>query len=182
MNIYFVDPDCSELQGPVSLPEIPGLGPQVPGHAVALETPLPTPRKGHAWALVADMPTEVEDHRGMAYNVETGAQVEHALLGPLPEHLTSLPWPGRFHVWTGTRWKLDAKAKREAAAQTERTWRNAAIEACDYLVMPDYPISAKQRTELYAYRQALRDWPQAGTFPDQTARPTPPEWMASLAL
>ncbi|MBA1187559.1 hypothetical protein G7Z99_00670 [Pseudomonas entomophila] len=182
MNIYLVDTDCGELQGPVSLPVVPGLGPHVPEHALELERPLPPAREGHAWALVAGQPREVEDHRGPVYSTETGAMLEHRTLGPLPDDLTSQPWPGPFHVWTGDGWKLDAQAKYEAAAQQERDWRSAAITASDYLVMPDYPITAGQRSELYAYRQALRDWPSADAFPDPDARPSAPAWLPTLSL
>ncbi|ERK99184.1 hypothetical protein O999_12780, partial [Pseudomonas putida LF54] len=32
-------------------------------------------------------------------------------------------------------------------------------------------------TELLAYLQALRDWPQAEAFPDSLLRPPPPNWI-----
>lgn len=182
MNIYLVNTECGELQGPLPLPVVPGLGPHVPEHALALDHPLPPARVGHAWALVADQPCEVEDHRGQVYSTETGTRLEHRALGPLPEGLTSKPWPGPFHAWNGTGWKLDVEAKREAEAQRERDWRNAAITASDYLVMPDYPITAEQRGELYAYRQALRDWPLADAFPDPQARPCAPAWLPTPGL
>lgn len=63
---------------------------------------------------------------------------------------------------------------------TERRWRDARIAETDYLAMPDYPLTDAQRGELYAYRQALRDWPAAGGFPTQENRPQPPAWLAQV--
>jgi len=49
----------------------------------------------------------------------------------------------------------------------ERRWRNAELHNTDVLVLlPDHP----DKDNLTAYRQALRDWPSTGDFPD--TRPT----------
>ena len=48
----------------------------------------------------------------------------------------------------------------EAAA---RLWRNAALEATDYIVpLSDHP----QRAAYMTFRTALRDWPESDDFPD----------------
>ncbi|EUB74469.1 hypothetical protein PMI27_000645 [Pseudomonas sp. GM41(2012)] len=180
MNIYLFDP-LGILSGPFELsafPEVPGFGQYLPGNTVQLENPLAQPEAGHVWALVEGKPQQLADYRGMVYHTDTGAEDEHVELGDLPEGLTAKPWPGQFYVWAGGDWVLDAVAQIAAAQAGERAWRNAQIASTDYLVMPDYPLSADQRAELYAYRQALRNWPEAGQFPDQKDRPVSPSWIA----
>ncbi|MBD9616773.1 phage tail assembly chaperone [Pseudomonas sp. PDM07] len=183
MNIYLFDP-LGILTGPFELsefPEVPGFGQYLPGNTVQLEKPLSPPEAGHVWALVEGKPQQLADYRGTVYRTDTGAEEEHFEIGDLPEGLTAKRRPGQFYVWSGGDWALDAAAQIAAAQACERAWRNAQVAATDYLVMPDYPITAEQRTELYAYRQALRDWPDVTLFPDQSGRPQPPAWIASLA-
>ena len=49
----------------------------------------------------------------------------------------------------------------------ERRWRNGELHNTDVLLLlPDNP----DKDNLTAYRQALRDWPSTGDFPD--TRPT----------
>ena len=171
---------AGDLCGPVPLFEVPGVGLQAPGDAINLGTVLVEPDAGFVWAWVNGAPAQLADHRGTVYSTATGeAQAFHAL-GELPEGLTAQPWPGRFHVWSGTAWALDEAARLEAAQGVERTWRNAQIGATDYLAMPDYPLAPDQRSKLYIYRQELRDWPDVTLFPDPSGRPKPPEWIAQL--
>jgi hypothetical protein len=180
MNIYVFDP-LGILSGPFELsafPEVPGFGQYLPGNTIELENPLAQPEAGHVWALVEGKPQQLADYRGMVYHTDTGAEDEHVELGDLPEGLTAKPRPGQFYVWAGGDWVLDEAAQIAAAQAGERAWRNAQIASTDYLVMPDYPLSADQRAELYAYRQALRNWPEAGQFPDQKDRPVAPSWIA----
>lgn len=179
--IYFVDL-AGVLSGPITLPVVPGIGVQVPDNAIELPDVLPNQGEGFAWALVDGEPVLQADHRGTVYNTESGESRPHTVLGDLPEGLTTLKWPGRFYVWDGDGWTLDEAAQLEAMLGIERAWRNGAIASTDYLVMPDYPISAEQRSELYAYRQALRDWPSLDQFPDQQARPQPPAWISEQLL
>jgi hypothetical protein len=161
-----------------AFPEVPGFGQYLPGNTIELENPLAQPEAGHVWALVEGKPQQLADYRGMVYHTDTGAEDEHVELGDLPEGLTAKPRPGQFYVWAGGDWVLDEAVQIAAAQAGERAWRNAQIASTDYLVMPDYPLSADQRAELYAYRQALRNWPEAGQFPDQKDRPVAPSWIA----
>ncbi|WP_315383460.1 tail fiber assembly protein [Microvirgula aerodenitrificans] len=62
----------------------------------------------------------------------------------------------------------------DALADAARARRDALITATDYLLMPDYPISAGQLAEVRAYRQALRDVPLQTGFPQTIDWPTPP--------
>ena len=62
----------------------------------------------------------------------------------------------------------------DALADAARARRDALITATDYLLMPDYPISAEQLAEVRAYRQALRDVPLQAGFPQTIDWPMPP--------
>lgn len=44
----------------------------------------------------------------------------------------------------------------------------------DYLVVNDYPITDEEREQVLEYRQALRDIPQARSFPENIVWPEPP--------
>ena len=58
--------------------------------------------------------------------------------------------------------ELLALKKRE-----EREWRDYELQRTDALILlPDHP----DKDNFTTYRQALRDWPSAGNFPD--TRPT----------
>lgn len=74
----------------------------------------------------------------------------------------------------------------ELAAQ-ERSWRNSQVSSTEWLVTRHRDeqdmqltttLSAEQFAELLGYRQALRDWPAAGAFPDSALRPIAPPWVA----
>jgi hypothetical protein len=48
--------------------------------------------------------------------------------------------------------------------EIERQWRDEELVRTDHFVaLPDYP----KKTQLIAYRQALRDWPESADFPDK---------------
>lgn len=181
MSVIYMTRADGELFGPITLMEVPGVGVQIPEEAVELAKMLPPPADGFVWAWIDGRPQQLVDHRGTVYSTEDGTESQHGELGVLPEGLTEEVWPGPFYVWSGDRWELDEAAQLAAAQQVERAWRNARIAASDYLAMPDYPITTDQRAELYAYRQALRNWPAAGQFPEQVGRPLPPAWIAELS-
>ena len=68
----------------------------------------------------------------------------------------------------------------DALADAARVCRDALITATDYLLMPDYPISAEQLAEVRAYRQALRDVPLQAGFPQTIDWPAASaDWSAS---
>lgn len=168
------------LVGPVTLQEVPGIGYQMPENGIEFDEELAAPAAGYVWALVGGAAVQLADHRGTVYRTDTGEEQEHTELGELPEGLTVKPRPSGFYVWLGDDWALDESAQLQASLLAERGWRNARIMGTDYLVMPDYPLGDGQRAELYAYRQALRDWPAGGDFPNQDARPVPPSWVSLL--
>lgn len=70
----------------------------------------------NAWVMV-------EDHRGVCFQTADGAAVEHDLLGPLPEGLTSEPRPTPSHRWDAGNWVFDEalEQQNQEAAVNELT-------------------------------------------------------------
>lgn len=56
-----------------------------------------------------------------------------------------------------------------------REKRDDLLAATDYAVMPDYPLTEAQKTEVTAYRQVLRDIPENFASPDAVEWPAKPE-------
>ena len=59
-------------------------------------------------------------------------------------------------------------------AASARQKRDRLIAATDYLVTPDYPISADRLAKVKIYRQALRDIPEQSGFPRTITWPEKP--------
>ena len=189
MYIYLID-QSGALSGPVDLPEVPGLGLQVPANAIALDKRLAKPATGMVWAVLDDQaPSQIEDDRGVYFRTDTGAKIARIELGPLPEGLTPEPRPDEFHIWDGQGWALDSAAKAAQDAAIERAWRDGEIAAHEWLVSRHRAERDLERattlpvarfTALLEYLQALRDWPAAEAFPGAAERPMAPEWLADL--
>ena len=73
--------------------------------------------------------------------------------------------------------------------QTERHWRDGQINQVqwlrdrhrDELELGRPPtLDAKQFEQLLQYLQALREWPQAESFPAPAHRPAPQPWLLAL--
>lgn len=62
----------------------------------------------------------------------------------------------------------EKRAKKEAEVRSKRDY---LISQTDYLLQPDYPISAEDLEKVKAYRQALRDIPEQEGFPDNVTWP-----------
>ncbi|WP_018609758.1 tail fiber assembly protein [Uliginosibacterium gangwonense] len=60
----------------------------------------------------------------------------------------------------------------DVLAAHARAQRDALIAATDYLLMPDYPVSAARLARIKAYRQALRDVTTQAGFPTVIEWPT----------
>lgn len=84
--------------------------------------------------------------------------------------------------------ELTAEEEAQQQEAVERAWRDAELNATQWPVARHRDeldagtattLSADQFAELLAYRQALRDWPAAKAFPDSTARPAAPTWLAA---
>lgn len=71
----------------------------------------------------------------------------------------------------------DAEVLKKEWADVRKK-RDSLLRACDYAVMPDYPLTEAQKAEVTAYRQALRDIPQGFDSPDTVEWPAKPEVLA----
>ena len=55
-----------------------------------------------------------------------------------------------------------------------RAERDRLLAECDYMMMPDYPLSELDRATKAAYRQSLRDIPEQAGFPRDVIYPAAP--------
>lgn len=72
-------------------------------------------------------------------------------------------------VWDGaTHYVRDEKPvpRLLAAIDTSRPLRDQMLAASDWTQLPDAPLSEAQRAEWREYRQALRDLPETGVWPE----------------
>ncbi len=84
--------------------------------------------------------------------------------------------------------RVESEEERRAA---ERQWRDVELAARQWIrerhrdeqdLGRPTTLSNEQFTELLAYLQALRDWPQAEAFPGSAYRPVAPGWIAEQHL
>ena len=59
-----------------------------------------------------------------------------------------------------------------------RVRRDELLRDTDYAIMPDYPLTDAEKTDVTAYRQALRDIPETFASPDAVEWPAKPEALA----
>lgn len=71
------------------------------------------------------------------------------------------------------------RKKNELLALSLRTERDAKLEATDYLLAPDYPISPEDLEAVKVYRQALRDIPEQSGFPKNVQWPVEPQFLSA---
>jgi len=175
MSIYVFDA-LGVLVGPVSLPEVPGLGCQLPSNAVELADLLPTPDPGNVWVLVNAAPVQLADHRGTVYSVTTGAAQEWSELGELPSEYTLLPCPGAYYVWSGTEWLIDAAAVAQAQCNALMSAANQVTAGMVNAYIAGLLDAADTATfEAYAaYQLALKKIEQQPGYPTTIAWPTSP--------
>lgn len=65
----------------------------------------------------------------------------------------------------------------EELASIVRSQRNTKLEATDYLLVSDYPISEEKLAEVKVYRQALRDITEQVGFPRDVRWPDVPKFL-----
>ncbi len=70
---------------------------------------------------------------------------------------------------------VDEAARDAAQAETVRAERDGRLAECDWTQMSDTPLDDEARAAWATYRQALRDVPQQGGFPDAVEWPNKPE-------
>lgn len=171
------------LAGPVGLPEVPGLGVQLPSNAIQLDKPLPPASAGHAWALVDGAPLELADNRGLYYGTQDGRPVQVDALGTVPTDLTSAQRPSEFHEWDGEAWVLNVPAQAAAAAAQVKQQRDAALREAATRIAPlqdavDLGLATAEEAGLLnqwkAYRVQLSRIEQQFGFPLEVEWPAAP--------
>lgn len=73
------------------------------------------------------------DHRGTYYSTETGEQIEHTMLGELPQNLTQIPPLAELCKWNGTEWVKDEVKIAELFTQRKETLLNTLANKADTL-------------------------------------------------
>lgn len=167
------------LAGPVDLPEVPGLGVQLPSNAIRLDKPLPPASAGHAWALVDGAPLELADNRGLYYSTQDGRPVQVDALGPLPGDLTATPRPSEFHEWGGSAWALNAPAQAAAGAAQVKQQRDVALREAATRIAPlqdavDLGLATAEEAGLLSQWKAYRV--QLSRIEQQAGFPLSVEW------
>jgi len=175
MHVYLFD-DLGVLFGPVTLPDVPGMGTLMPSNGIETEEPLPLADEGKVWALVDEVPVQVVDNRGVVYDVTNGMAEEWVKLGELPAEYTPLPFPGPYFVWNGAEWALDVAASVQAQ-------RNQLMDAANQATagMSDAYIAGLLSTEdaktfkaFAAYKVALSKIEQQPGYPTSIDWPISP--------
>lgn len=123
--------------------------------------------------------------------VQEGVVVETTDIDPEGRFHPDLKWracavqvlPGWLYANGVFAEKVESEAERRAA---ERQWRDSELTARQWLrdrhrdeqdLGRPTTLSNEQFTELLAYLQALRDWPQVEAYPAAGQRPPPPSWI-----
>lgn len=135
---------------------------------------------GTGWELVADH----RERKAPAFRAE---DVQEATEFWLPGDTHDTPARQLFAPGPLPEGAMTERPEKPAPTDAElfarlRAARDARLAATDYLVMPDYPLDEETRTEVEAYRQALRDLPAREGAPwDGGGELTPwPEMPASV--
>lgn len=74
----------------------------------------------------------------------------------------------------------EREAAQQAASRPELSWndirglRSVLLQRSDWTQVADAPLSEEQKTAWAAYRQSLRDIPEAYATPGDVIWPTPP--------
>lgn len=99
----------------------------------------------------------------------------------LPAFSTAVAPPveqgGFVRTWNGTAWTHVAiqTAPEPDLAPTIRAQRTRLLYESDYTQLTDVPLA--NRAAWATYRQALRDVPAQGGFPENITWPTPPSYI-----
>jgi len=97
------------------------------------------------------------DYREMVY-YDTSTQERHEIteLGVVPDSGWIEKEPPAYSKWNGNDWEDDLSLWLDNVVRPQR---DAKLSACDYTMMPDYPIDQSKRAEWETYRGQLRDLP-----------------------
>ncbi len=113
------------------------------------------------------------DYRGKVY-FDTSTRERHEIseIGADLDSNWTEKEPIPNSKWHGSDWKIDLELWLNNVVRPERDRR---LAACDYIMMPDYPIDLAKRAKWEAYRVQLRDLPATLTaFTDSVSWPPMP--------
>lgn len=179
---YLID-DSGALSGPVEFPSVPGIGVQLPSNAVTLSVELAPASQGYAWAYDNGSLQQQVDCRGDVYHTDTGLRESWTALGELPIGLTQSPWPGGFHAWTDSAWRLDevarlADLKRVVFAQRDALLGEAVLRIAPLQYAEDIGDASHeeqlQLLEWKLYSVELNRIDRQPSFPDAINWPVSP--------
>jgi hypothetical protein len=182
MITYLIDA-AGALSGPVTLPPIPGFGPQLPANAVQLPEELAPPKPDHAWAMVKGKPQQILDLRGTVFRTEDGAAEAWDALGDLPQSVTRDPWPGEHFIWKRNQWVVDTSARRASQSAMAIDRRDSSLQASQLRIAPlQYaeklgtatPSELKLLDAWMRYSVELNRIEQQEHFPEIIEWPIPP--------
>jgi len=108
----------------------------------------------------------------------------------IPRDMGNKDWVA-YLEWVAEGGKTLPLSTADEIAAAERRWRDAELESVKWLrerhrdeveLSGSTSLTADQFSELLAYMQALRDWPQSAKFPTQKYRPKKPSWIDQQTL
>lgn len=183
MITYLID-GAGALTGPVTFPDIPGFGPQLPGNAVHVPKVLTPLDPGTTWAQLDGNIRQVRDLRGIVFRTSDGASQTWKQLGELPEGLTTQPWPGEHFRWINEQWMLDEPAlladqSAKALLHRDDLLRNAQLRIAPLQYAEKLGTATPQELaalkEWMSYSVELNRIEQQDQFPDVGDWPTSPD-------
>jgi len=117
----------------------------------------PTAESGFGIKLINGEWVALVDHRNKIFwDTETMEVHTVSELGVEPEPGWTEKEPIANSKWDGNDWIIEFDLWLDNVVRPERDRR---LAACDYVMMPDYPIELTKRTEWEDYRSQLRDLP-----------------------
>jgi hypothetical protein len=153
----------------------------VPAHATLKKPQTATANKvpvfaNDKWTLVADC-------RGDWYSKVDGSVVSFRDLGPLPETLTDIAFPGPHHKWKGDGWVLDTVEESDALAAQASATRDGLLSIAAIRIAPlqdavDLGMATPAKSALLKrwkeYRIELDDVPDQAGYPQSISWPVAP--------
>lgn len=103
----------------------------------------------------------------------------------IPQDIGNKDWVS-YLDWVAKGGKTQPLSTADDDARAERRWRDGELESVKWLrerhrdeveLGSATSLTLEQYSELLAYMQSLRDWPQAPDFPDMKNRPIRPAWI-----
>lgn len=93
---------------------------------------------------------------------------------PFPPTTTWSPEKGAVRTYPSVRGSAVPQFTADEVMYHTRTKRNRLLAATDYLMFPDYPLTAECRTAFAEYRKALRDFTSTPELTIHTPWPVAP--------